>query len=66
MEGGYQVVVPALRGILIYGRTIEEAREMAEDAIRCHIQALLKDGENILEDLFAAQRPISEELKVTV
>jgi predicted RNase H-like HicB family nuclease len=37
-EGGFQVFVPALPGIVTYGRTIEEAREMAQDAISCHIQ----------------------------
>jgi len=47
LEGGYQVIVPALPGIVTYGRTLEEAREMAEDAIRCHLRALLKDGEDI-------------------
>lgn len=43
-EGGFQVIVPALPGIVTYGRTIEEAREMAQDAIACHLQGLLKDG----------------------
>jgi predicted RNase H-like HicB family nuclease len=66
LEGGYQVIVPALPGIVTYGRTLEEAREMAEDAIRCHIRALLKDGEDIPDDPFAPQPPITEELKVTV
>jgi predicted RNase H-like HicB family nuclease len=33
-EGGFQVIVPALPGIVTYGRTLEEeAREMAQDAI---------------------------------
>jgi predicted RNase H-like HicB family nuclease len=66
LEGGYQVIVPALPGIVTYGRTHEEARAMAEDAIRCHIRALLKDGEDIPDDPFAPQQPITEELKVTV
>src|SRR5437773_717385 len=52
-EGGYQVIVPALPGIVTYGRSLEEARDMAQDAIRCHIRALLKDGEEIPEDPFA-------------
>jgi len=43
-EGGFHVIVPALPGIVTYGRTIEEAREMAQDAISCHLQGLLKDG----------------------
>jgi antitoxin HicB len=46
-EGGFQVIVPALPGIVTFGRTIEEAREMAQDAITCHIQGLLKDNEEI-------------------
>jgi len=41
------VIVPALPRIVIYGRTIEEAREMAQDAIACHLQGLLKDDEEI-------------------
>ena len=46
-EGGYQVIVPVLPGIVTYGRYIEEAREMARDAIVCHVRGLLKDGEEI-------------------
>ncbi len=52
LEGGYQVIVPALPGIVTYGRTIAEAREMAEDAVRCHLRALVKDGEEIPPDPF--------------
>ena len=65
-EGGYQVIVPALPGIVTYGRTLEEAREMARDAILCHLRGLLKDGEEIPEDPFAQEQPLTEELKVTV
>jgi predicted RNase H-like HicB family nuclease len=49
-----------------YGRTIAEAREMAEDAIRCHLRGLVKAGEEIPPDPFAPEPPIREELKVTV
>jgi predicted RNase H-like HicB family nuclease len=44
---GYQVTVPLLPGLITYGRTMAEAREMARDAIRCHIEGLRKDGERI-------------------
>ena len=64
-EGGYQVIVPALPGIVTCGRTLPEAREMARDAIICHIRALLKDGEEIPEDPFLQEQPIHEELKIT-
>lgn len=42
-EGGYMVIVPALPGIVTYGETLDEARAMAIDAIRCHCEGLLKD-----------------------
>lgn len=41
-EGGYQVTVPLLPGLITYGRTFEEAREMARDAICCYLESLLK------------------------
>jgi len=65
-EGGYQVIVPALPGIVTYGRNLAEAREMAKDAIVCHLRGLLRDDEEIPEDPFASGPPIKEELKVTV
>jgi predicted RNase H-like HicB family nuclease len=65
-EGGFQVIVPALPGIVTYGRTIEEAREMAHDAIACHLQGLLKDNEEIPEDPFTSESPITEELRIAV
>lgn len=65
-EGGYQVIVPALPGIVTYGPTLEEARNMAQDAILCHLRGLLKDGEEIPKDPFTQQPPLIEELRVTV
>lgn len=65
-EGGYQVLVPALPGIVTFGRTINEAREMAKDAIMTHIRGLLKDGEEVPEDPFIHERPLTEELRVTI
>jgi predicted RNase H-like HicB family nuclease len=59
-EGGFQVIGPALPGIVTYGRTIEEAREMAGDAIACHIKGLLKDDEQIRIDPFPAKPPITK------
>lgn len=65
-EGGFQVIVPALPGIVTYGRSLEEAREMATDAIACHLQGLLKDNEEIPLDPFTSATPIIEELKIAV
>ena len=44
-EEGYVVTVPILPGLVTEGRTLEEARVMAADAIRCHVESLRKDGE---------------------
>jgi predicted RNase H-like HicB family nuclease len=44
---GDQVTVPLLPGLITYGRTLAEARGMARDAIRCHLEGLKKDGERI-------------------
>jgi predicted RNase H-like HicB family nuclease len=46
-EGEYLVAVPALPGCYTEGRTLEEAREMATDAIRAYCASLLKHGEPI-------------------
>ena len=62
-EGGFQLIVPALPGIVTYGRTPEEAREMAQDAITCHMQGLMKDDEEIPVDPFTAAPPVVEELR---
>lgn len=61
-EGGYQVHVPAMPEIITYGRTLEEAREMAEDALRCHVRGLLKDGEEIPQDI----EPATERLGIVL
>ena len=61
-EGGYQVIVPVFPEIITYGRTIDEAREMARDAILCHIAGLRKDGEEIPLDL----EPPAERLSVSI
>ena len=55
---GYTVSVPALPGLVTEGRTIDEARAMAEDAIRCYLEGLLKDGEPIPEEPALLQEKI--------
>ena len=46
-KGGYDVIVPAIPEICTFGETIEEAREMAEDAIRCYLESALEEKEPI-------------------
>jgi len=65
LEGdGYMVIVPALPGILTYGETLDEARAMAIDAIRCHCEGLLKDGEPLPEDKAIEREPVKETVSV--
>jgi len=61
-EGGYNVIVPAIPEICTFGETLEEARTMAEDAIRCYLESAIKNGEAIPEDF----EPTKERVAVTV
>jgi predicted RNase H-like HicB family nuclease len=49
--GSYNVVVPAIPEICTFGETLEEAKVMAADAIKCYIESALKANEPIPEDL---------------
>lgn len=40
---GYTVTVPKLPGLVTEGSNLREARDMVRDAIRCYLQALLKE-----------------------
>jgi Uncharacterized conserved protein len=46
-EGGYTVTVPSLPGCVTYGNNIEEAIEMAKEAIELYIESLKEHGEEI-------------------
>ena len=61
-EGGYDVVVPAIPEICTFGETLEEAKAMAADAIRCYLESALKEGEAIPED----KEPSVERIAVRV
>lgn len=63
-EGGYNVVIPALPEIVTYGEDLEEARRMAQDAIKCHLEGLAKDGLQPPEDQELS--PITEKLNVAL
>ncbi len=49
-EGGYTALVPALPGCVSYGRTMDEAREMAKDATSGYIASLRKHKDPIPND----------------
>lgn len=58
-EGGYQVTAPLLPGLVTYGRTFEEAREMAQDAIVCYLEGLKKEKEQIPTEFSFLQEKIT-------
>jgi len=49
-EGGYTVTVPSLPGCVTYGKSIEQAIEMAKEAITLYIESLKKHKEDIPTD----------------
>ena len=57
--GGFQVMVTLLRGLITYGRTFDEARRMARDAIGCYLEALQKDHEKIPTERSLLQERLS-------
>jgi len=49
-EGGFSVSVPALPGCFTQGETIDEAIEMAKEAISLYVESLEEDGELVPDD----------------
>jgi len=60
--GGYQVIVPALPEIISAGRTLQEARRMARDAIRCTLKGMSKENVTFSKDI--EKEPRTEKLRV--
>jgi antitoxin HicB len=48
-EGGYTVTCPALPGLVTYGETLAEAREMAQDAMQGSIEVMQDQGTPVPE-----------------
>ena len=49
-EGGYTVIVPVLPGCVSYGKSLEEAKKMAYDAIEAYVASLRKHHEPVPTD----------------
>ena len=60
--GGYQVIVPALPEIVTAGRTLEEARQMARDAIRFALGGMSKEKVPFPKDI--SKEPRTEKLRI--
>ena len=65
-EGGYVVTCPALPGLVTEGDTLEEAREMARDAIRAYLESLRKDGLPIPADPLGDRELVKEKITVAL
>jgi len=53
------VTVPALPGLVTEGKDLEDARDMAKDAIRCYIEGLKKAKVPIPVEKETAQLKVS-------
>ncbi|NYB25749.1 MAG: type II toxin-antitoxin system HicB family antitoxin [Methanobacteriaceae archaeon] len=51
-EGGYTVIIPTLPGCVTYGDSLDEAIEMAREAIELYIDSLKEHEEEIPESCF--------------
>ncbi|MDP2632183.1 MAG: type II toxin-antitoxin system HicB family antitoxin [Candidatus Curtissbacteria bacterium] len=49
-KGGYTVIVPALAGCVTYGKSLDEAKKMAVEAIELYIESLDKHHEDVPEE----------------
>ncbi len=49
-SGGYTAKVPAIKGCITYGETVEEALVMAKDAIEGCLEVLFDEGQPIPVD----------------
>ncbi len=60
--GGYTVTVPALPGVVTEGKDFDDAQAMAKDAIRCHLESLALDGEDLPREGELAQVRLSVQI----
>jgi antitoxin HicB len=49
-EGTYTVIVPSLPGCITWGESVEQAIEMAKEAIGAYVEVLKEEGEPIPDD----------------
>ena len=46
-EGGFSAYVPSLPGCASQGETLEETKRNIQEAIQCHLESLLEDGQPV-------------------
>ena len=62
IEGGYMASVPSLPGCITQGESIEEAIEMAKEAIELYVEELRARGEKIPDDSNTLEYSLNLEL----
>lgn len=66
-EGGYTVIIPALKGCVTFGETIEKAADAAKEAIESYLGSLAKDGETPPPDIsFVSMIDVPESAKHSI
>ena len=66
LDGSYRVVFPGIPEIVTFGRSLDEARRMGSDALKCHLEGLLKDGVELPPEKSPRGKLCKEELVVTL
>lgn len=46
-EGGFTVTVPVLPGCVTFGKNLNEAKRMAQEAIELYLEDMAADGESL-------------------
>jgi predicted RNase H-like HicB family nuclease len=64
-EGVYLAHIPALNGLTTEGDSMEEAIEMAKDAIKCYLETCILKGLPIPDDTMEGE-PIMRKLSIAV
>jgi antitoxin HicB len=65
-EGGFVVTCPALPGLVTHGDSLDEARELARDAMEGYIATLIEDGESVPESDSSVTTPRFDRLAHTL
>lgn len=65
-EGGYVVIAPAFGGAITQGETLEEAREMAKEALIALVESYLKEGDPIPKDVPLSLKPVKEKISISL
>lgn len=66
-EGGYTVTIPALRGLVTYGETSDEAKANAYEALELYLESLLERNKPIPSDIpLLSSGVITEKISVSL